>query len=127
MQNLKLVLSEILKSFAMGDKNNKYKKEENDVFSRQVGQKENLKLKASKEDKRSAWSGLGVVGMIGWTVAVPTLLGIALGIWLDKKYPQTFSWTLTFMILGLILGCILAWQWVDKEKQAMQQPKEKKR
>ena len=111
----------------MGDKNNKYKKEENDVFSRQVGQKENLKLKASKEDKRSAWSGLGVVGMIGWTVAVPTLLGIALGIWLDKKYPQTFSWTLTFMILGLILGCILAWQWVDKEKQAMQQPKEKKR
>ena len=63
-------------------------------------------------------------GMVGWSVAVPTLLGAALGIWLDKNYPESFSWTLTFLIIGLITGCIIAWYWVDKEDKEMHQNKE---
>lgn len=60
--------------------------------------------------------GLGMFGMVGWSVAVPTLLGVALGIWLDKTFPQSFSWTLTGLILGLIAGCVIAWNWVIKER-----------
>jgi len=100
----------------MPGKEESYKEKE---FSHQVGEKEKRKLKAAREIKRSPWFGLGVAGMIGWTVAVPTLLGTGLGIWLDKKYPQTFSWTLTLLVTGLVLGCLLAWQWVEKEKNAL--------
>jgi len=59
--------------------------------------------------------------MIGWSVAIPTLLGAALGIWLDKHYPETFSWVLSFLMIGLITGCIIAWYWVDKEDKQMHQ------
>ena len=38
--------------------------------------------------------GLGMLGLIGWAVVVPTLLGAALGLWLDAHYPARHSWTL---------------------------------
>jgi ATP synthase protein I len=55
---------------------------------------------------------------------VPAVLGALLGVWLDKKYPQTFSWTLTLLIAGLVTGSVIAWYWVDKEDKEMHQNKE---
>lgn len=86
-------------------------------FSQQVGEKERRKFKALREKKKSVWSGLGMFGMVGWSVAVPTLLGTILGIWLDKIYPKTFSWTLSFLIIGLVIGCLIAWFWVSNENR----------
>lgn len=85
-------------------------------FSKLVGDKEERKLKAQGRNK-SVWSGLGLFGMVGWSIVVPTLGGAALGIWLDKNYKQSFSWTLTLLLVGLMLGCILAWNWVQKENK----------
>jgi len=95
------------------------KKENRDSFSQKIKEKEELKINAIHEQKRSEWFGLGMFGMIGWSVAVPTLLGTASGIWLDHHYPQSFSWTLTCLISGLALGCVIAWNWVSKENKAM--------
>ena len=94
-------------------------------FADEVGEKANRKMKALSESKRSVWFGLGMFGIIGWTVAVPTLLGAALGIWLDKKSPESFSWTLTCLILGLLAGCLIAWHWITKEHKEMNQKDEK--
>jgi ATP synthase protein I len=95
-------------------------------FTKEIGEKEAQKLKALHEDKRSVWAGLGTFGMVGWSIAVPTILGTALGLWLDKNYPESISWTLTFLVAGLFLGCLIAWQWVAKENKMMHQDKEKK-
>ena len=84
-------------------------------FSKKVGEKAQRKLKALHNDKQSVWFGLGMMGIVGWTIVVPTLLGAALGVWLDNKYPETFSWTLSGLILGLLVGCLIAWHWVTKE------------
>lgn len=73
-------------------------------------------MQAEKE-KKSIWSGLGLFGMVGWSIAVPTLSGAALGVWLDNRYPESFSWTLTLLLTGLMLGCIIAWTWVQKENK----------
>ena len=100
------------------------KKYENS-FSKQVEEKAQRKIKALHNDKRSVWFGLGLFGMVGWSVAVPTLLGTALGIWLDTKYTQSFSWTLTCLILGLFAGCLIAWHWITKEHKEMNQKDEK--
>ena len=89
-------------------------KKEGDFFSKEVSEKEKRKLRAQRENNGSVWSGLGMFGMVGWSVAVPTLLGAAVGIWLDKKYPVSFSWTLSWLILGLFSGCLIAWYWVPK-------------
>jgi len=101
------------------------KKEENS-FSQQVGEKEKRKLKAMKEKNKGVWFGLGMMGIIGWSVAVPTLLGAAFGIWLDKKHAQSISWTLTLLIAGLVTGSVVAWYWVSKEDKEMHQNKEQK-
>lgn len=90
-------------------------------FSKKVGEKAQRKLKALHNDKKSVWFGLGMMGIVGWTIVVPTLLGALLGIWLDKKYPETFSWTLTGLILGLLAGCLIAWRWINKEHNEINQ------
>jgi len=95
-------------------------------LSKQVGEKAQRKLRAIHNDKRSVWSGLGMFGIVGWSVAVPTLLGAALGMWLDKKYAESFSWTLSCLILGLFAGCLIAWHWITKEHKEMNQNNDEK-
>lgn len=85
-------------------------------FEEVISDKEERKLEAQR-NKKSVWSGLGLFGMIGWSIAVPTLLGAALGIWLDKNYKEDFSWTLSLLVVGLMLGCLLAWNWIQKENK----------
>lgn len=74
-------------------------------------------LKAQQQSRRSIWFGLGMFGLVGWAVAVPTLVGIAIGWWLDKKFPGPPSWTLTLLFIGVMIGCYNAWQWIKKESR----------
>ena len=84
-------------------------------FNEQVGAKVARKLKAQRHVTQTVWSGLGMMGLVGWSVALPTLIGAALGLWLDNRYPGGRSWTLALLAAGLVLGCFNAWHWVDKE------------
>ncbi len=88
-------------------------------FAGQIGVKAARKLKARRNPKPGVWFGLGMMGLIGWSVTVPTLLGAALGIWLDKHHPGIHSWTLALLVAGLTIGCLNAWHWVANEEKAM--------
>lgn len=61
--------------------------------------------------------GISTFGMIGWSVAVPTVGGALLGLWLDRVAPQTFSWTITLIIGGVVLGAFIAASWINKEEK----------
>jgi ATP synthase protein I len=93
-------------------------------FSREVGAKAARKLKAQRNSTRGVWFGLGMMGLVGWSVVVPTLLGTALGIWLDNRHPGIHSWTLTLLVVGLAIGCLNAWHWVSKEEREMREDQE---
>jgi len=82
------------------------------------------KLKAQRDPAPGVWFGLGMMGLVGWSVAIPTLLGAALGVWLDKHYPGSHSWTLMLLIIGLAIGCLNAWHWVAREDKAMRDERE---
>jgi ATP synthase protein I len=90
----------------------------------QVGDKAARKLKARRNPTPGVWFGLGMMGLIGWSVVVPTLLGAALGLWLDEQHPGDHSWTLALLVGGLTLGCFNAWHWVAKEDRAMREEQE---
>jgi len=96
---------------------NKASKNES-TFAGEIGAKATRKIKARKSTQ-GVWLGLGMMGLVGWSVVVPTLLGAALGIWLDKHYPGKHAWTLALLVAGLALGCLNAWFWVAKEEKAM--------
>jgi ATP synthase protein I len=101
-------------------------KSENDPteFVREVGAKTARKLKARRNSTPGVWSGLGMMGLIGWSVAIPTVLGAALGLWLDKQHSGQHSWTLSLLVAGLAIGCLNAWRWIAKEDKAMRDEQE---
>ena len=94
---------------------------EEPTLADQVGAKAARKLKARRKNRPVVWSGLGMMGLIGWSVVVPTLLGAGLGVWLDEHHPGKHAWTLALLMAGLALGCLNAWHWVAKEDKAMRE------
>jgi ATP synthase protein I len=85
----------------------------------EVGAKADRKLEAKRNAHRGVWFGLGMMGLVGWSVAIPTLLGAALGMWLDERHAGGHPWTLALLVAGLVIGCLNAWHWVSKESKAM--------
>jgi len=85
-------------------------------FLDDIGEKARRKLKARQTSKQ-VWFALGMFGMVGWAVTLPTLLGIALGIWIDRRVESQYSWTLMLLAMGVGLGCWNAWYWVRKESK----------
>jgi ATP synthase protein I len=93
------------------------------TFAGEIGAKAARKLKARKSTQ-GVWFGLGMMGLVGWSVVVPTLLGAALGIWLDNHHPGKHPWTLALLVVGLAVGCLNAWHWIAKEEKAMRDESE---
>ena len=93
-------------------------------FGEQIGTKAARKLKARHHAAQTVWFGLGTMGLIGWSVVVPTLAGAAIGLWLDQRYAGPRSWTLALLAAGLAIGCLNAWHWVAKEGKAIRDEQE---
>jgi len=88
---------------------------EHSAIVSKVGEKEARRLKARSERNRSLWFGLGMFGVVGWSVAVPVLIGIAVGCWLDSIFHSQISWCLTFLFVGIVSGMLIAWNWIKRE------------
>ena len=95
-----------------------------EAFIQQVGSKAARKLRGQREAKQGVWFGLGMSGLIGWSVAVPTVAGALFGAWWDSHHASGHSWTLMLLIIGLAGGCANAWHWVSQQDAAMQEKPE---
>lgn len=113
----------VLQISKMSEQANKPSKREQ-TFANHIGAKETRKLRARHRASSGVWFGLGMMGLIGWSVSIPTLLGAALGVWLDTHHPGPRSWTLALLIAGLSIGCLNVWHWVAKEEKAMRDEQE---
>jgi ATP synthase protein I len=89
------------------------------TFAERIGVAATRKINAQRSPNQGVWFGLGMIGLIGWSVVVPTLLGAGLGNWLDRHHAGRHPWTLALMVGGLCLGCLNAWHWVSQEDKAM--------
>jgi ATP synthase protein I len=74
------------------------------------------KLRAEADPAPAVWEGFSTMGMIGWTIVVPTLIGAGIGRWLDTNHPNGHSWTLAMLAAGLTIGCATAWYWITNER-----------
>lgn len=104
----------------MSDEETKEAATQEPTLAERVGAKAARKLKA-QQSPAHVWFGLGMMGLVGWSVVTPTLLGAAIGIWLDRRQPGAFSWALSLLLAGLMIGCLNAWYWVAKEDKAMRE------
>jgi ATP synthase protein I len=102
----------------MSDESSQKPEKSGPTFAEQIGAQAARKLRA-RRGSQGVWFGLGMMGLIGWSVAIPTLLGAALGHWLDTRHVGRHAWTLSLLVAGLAIGCLNAWHWVAKEDKAM--------
>jgi ATP synthase protein I len=90
-------------------------------FRKKIEAKHKRMMRARARKKNSIWSNFGLFGVVGWSVMIPTVICTAIGVWLDKKYEGEISWTLTMLLVGIFLGCLNAWYWVQKERKNIEE------
>jgi ATP synthase protein I len=73
------------------------------------------KMLRKRNQQGDFWRSLALLGLVGWSVAIPTLLGALAGAWIDHHWPSRFSWTLMLLVIGLTLGCLNAWLQVKRD------------
>lgn len=69
---------------------------------------------AQERGGRSLAQDLAFVGVIGWTLVIPALLGVVAGRALDRRFGGGVFWTLGLLVAGIVLGCVLAWKRLNK-------------
>ena len=90
-------------------------REHAETLRRVVSAKSERRVRARERPKESIWAFMSTFGLVGWTVAVPTLAGLALGVFLDGRTESERSYTITFLVLGIAGGCATAWYWIRRE------------
>ncbi|MDR9402893.1 MAG: Na+-translocating F1F0-ATP synthase subunit AtpZ [Halothece sp. Uz-M2-17] len=95
-------------------------------FQETIKHKLSERRRAREEEKREGiWFGLAMMGIVGWSVAIPTLIGVAIGIGLDAAFPQLSPGILIASILvGLACGCWIAWFWIQQESTTEEESEE---
>jgi ATP synthase protein I len=68
-----------------------------------------------REGERSIGQNLAMIGALGWTIVTPTLVGVFIGRWLDRQSESGVFWTFALLVVGLALGCTLAWRRMHRE------------
>jgi len=68
-----------------------------------------------QEGERSLGQNLAMIGALGWTIVLPTIIGIFAGRWLDRQFNSGIFWTLGLLVAGLAVGCTFAWKRMHSE------------
>jgi ATP synthase protein I len=66
-----------------------------------------------REGDPSVARRLAQIGVLGWIIIVPVLLGVFAGRWLDERFQSGLFWTGPFLLVGLAFGCWSAWKWME--------------
>ncbi|MGH2342329.1 AtpZ/AtpI family protein [Segnochrobactraceae bacterium EtOH-i3] len=67
-----------------------------------------------KVPEPSLGSRLGQIGILGWTIVVPVLLGTFLGRQLDLWLGTGIQFAAAFILLGAAFGLWSAWRWMHR-------------
>ena len=56
---------------------------------------------------------LAQIGVLGWMIVVPMLIGVFAGRWIDDSFGSGLFATAPLLMLGAALGCWSAWKWIQ--------------
>jgi ATP synthase protein I len=75
------------------------------------------RLKRREDANRAFWRAVGVLGTIGWSIALPGVAGALLGRTLDARFDSGVRFTLMLLTAGVILGSAVAWHIVHRHEK----------
>lgn len=68
-----------------------------------------------KNPEPSLGARLGLIGVLGWMIVVPTLLALLLGRWLDHRFATGIFFSAPSLMIGAAVGFWLAWRWMHRQ------------
>ena len=87
--------------------------DEQDPLVKVVRQRGERHRRWLREGDPSVAQRLAQIGVLGWMIVVPMLIGIFVGRWLDQIFNSGIFCTAPLLLLGLALGCWSAWKWME--------------
>jgi len=83
-----------------------------DLLKREVA-KQVQRMKRAEQDRPTMLAQSIYLGTLGLLFVVPVVLGAYAGRWLDGLYEgYSIRWTLSLIILGVVIGAVSAYQFV---------------
>jgi len=58
---------------------------------------------------------LGQIGVLGWTIVIPTLLLLFFGRWLDHTFGTGIFFSAPLLMIGAAIGFWSAWRWMHRQ------------
>jgi ATP synthase protein I len=58
---------------------------------------------------------VGQIGILGWIIVAPTLLGLFVGRWLDRTFGSGIFWSAALLMLGVAFGFWSGWRWMHRQ------------
>lgn len=69
-----------------------------------------------EEPEPSLGARLGQIGILGWTIVLPTLLCLVLGRWLDRLAGTRVFFSAPLLMIGAAIGLWSAWRWMHRQQ-----------
>ena len=67
------------------------------------------------EGEPSMMRFVGQIGVLGWIIVAPTLLGLFVGRWIDRWLGSGIFWSAPLLLVGVVIGCWSAWRWMHQQ------------
>ena len=67
-----------------------------------------------KSPEPSLGSRLGQIGVLGWAIVLPILIGLAIGRWLDRLLATGVMFSAAMIMIGAGVGLWSAWRWMHR-------------
>jgi ATP synthase protein I len=90
-------------------------KEKNDVMAAAIRQERERRQDWQREGEPSMARFVGQIGVLGWIIVVPTLIGLFIGRWLDHKLGTGIFWSAPLLLVGVVVGFWSAWRWMHRQ------------
>ena len=88
--------------------------DEQDPLVKGVRLRNERSMRGRPDGETSVTRRLAQIGVLGWIIVTPMLIGVFAGRWLDRTFNSGLFCTAPLLMLGAVLGCWSAWKWMQR-------------
>jgi len=86
-----------------------------DGLLRQVRMRRRREQAWQREGAPTVARFIGQIGVLGWMIVTPALIGLFAGRYLDHRLGTGIFWSAPLLIVGVAIGFWAAWRWMHQQ------------
>jgi ATP synthase protein I len=88
---------------------------ESDAHDGMLASVRRARQRRQNEAEPSVIRFVGQIGVLGWVIVTPALIGLFLGRWIDNRIGSGIFWSAPLLLIGVAIGCWSAWRWMHRQ------------